>query len=94
MDKSIKKVSESILKNNSTHCKNYDAAISKLTDPNNKFKLVFVCSNKNRIYDITVYQADIDKFKYYSDESITFEARDALFSEDSADRQKLQEING
>ena len=41
-----------------THCKNIDAAWGYLKKPDNTFKIIFVCSNKTRIYDI--YQLTLD----------------------------------
>ena len=40
------------LGSNATHCKNLDEAWSKITDTNNNFKVIFMCSNKTRINDI------------------------------------------
>jgi hypothetical protein len=41
-----------------THCKNIDAALGYLKKPDHTFKIIFVCSNKTRIYDI--YQLTMD----------------------------------
>lgn len=41
-----------------THCKNIDVAWGYLKNPSNTFKIIFVCSNKTRLYDI--YQLSLD----------------------------------
>ncbi len=42
----------SILDGNATHCKNYNEAWKLLKKPNNKFKIIFMCSNSTRISDV------------------------------------------
>lgn len=50
-----------------THCKDMNTAWGYLKRPNNKFKMVFICSNKTRIHDVLQMTIDFQNLVSGSD---------------------------